>query len=132
MEAENRGPNPRAGAKSKYVKKAWGHEEWIVNTKDYCGKRLVLNSGWRCSLHRHHRKDETFFLESGLLYVEAGRRKFLLQPGESLRIRPGTWHRFWGMHRSVIIEFSTHHSDADVERKEDSAHFDVIPDYLVT
>ena len=34
------------------VEKVWGEEHWIVN-RDYCGKKMVLNKGFRCSLHFH-------------------------------------------------------------------------------
>jgi hypothetical protein len=40
------------------VPKSWGEEHWIVNG-EYCGKKLVLKKGHRCSLHYHKVKDST-------------------------------------------------------------------------
>ena len=48
----------------KEVKKKWGKEIWIVN-REYCGKKLVLNKGFRCSMHFHKNKDETFYILTG-------------------------------------------------------------------
>jgi len=47
--------------KVKHVEKVWGSEDWIVN-REYCGKVLNLNKGFRCSMHYHKNKDETFYV----------------------------------------------------------------------
>ena len=36
-----------------FVEKVWGHEEWIANNDKYCGKKLVVKKGFRCSMHHH-------------------------------------------------------------------------------
>lgn len=100
----------------KVVPKVWGFEQWIVNDDAYCGKRLILQKGMQCSLHRHPVKRETFFVQSGFVRLEAGGLVMMLRPGDSMTIEPGTWHRFAGLRDSVIFEFSTRHDDADVER----------------
>lgn len=96
--------------------KVWGHEDWIANTPEYCGKRLYVAKGMRCSLHCHKVKDETFFVEVGYVIVEAGVKAVVLGPGGSIRIRPWTWHRFSALEHSVIFEFSAHHEDSDSYR----------------
>ena len=120
--------------KPKIVEKAWGTETWIVNTPLYCGKELRVDAGARSSLHRHHKKDETFYVLEGMLCVLTAHRRLTkkqvasytskavpcksvrLTAGMSLRIKPGTWHRFVASRDCSFIEFSTHHSDRDVER----------------
>lgn len=107
------------------VEKAWGSETVLVNTDLYCGKYLDVRKGASSSLHRHHRKDETFHLEWGRVALELigpnGRSEaVVLQPGMSRRVPPGTWHRFEGLEWSRIVEISTHHEDHDVERREPS------------
>jgi mannose-6-phosphate isomerase-like protein (cupin superfamily) len=102
--------------------KVWGEEHWIVN-RDYCGKKLVLREGWRCSLHYHRNKDEVFYLISGRVLLEHGDGWRILEPGQAQRIAPGTVHRFWGLQDSEIIEFSTHHEDDDSFRLETSGPF---------
>ncbi len=101
----------------KVVPKAWGHEEWIVN-RDYCGKKLVLRKGFRCSLHHHKIKDETFYVIKGKVMIEMDAKKYTMVPGDSILIMPNTKHRFTGVEDSEIIEFSTHHEDSDSYRDE--------------
>lgn len=108
--------------------KAWGREEWLVNTELYCAKKLYVEPGWQCSLHCHAEKDETFLVLDGpvVLEVENGvrgmRHWMQLNSGDIYRIKPRIWHRFRNEEQgaAVILEVSTHHSDEDVERKEPS------------
>lgn len=104
----------------KNVNKVWGSEEWIVNTDKYCGKLLKLNKGFRCSMHHHKNKDETFYLLSGKVLLELNDGSIVLNEGESQRILPDEKHRFTGLKDSVIIEFSTHHEDEDSYRDSNS------------
>ena len=104
---------------ARIVPKVWGEEHWLVN-RDYCGKRLLLREGHRCSLHHHLRKHETFYVQSGLIYLELGEESMLLEPGEIVTIEPGVPHRFTGIVASEIIEFSTHHDDEDSYRTTQS------------
>jgi len=109
------------------VAKEWGEEHWIVN-REYCGKKLLLKRGFRCSLHRHPVKDETFHLESGRVYLEVGGSEHFLRPGDTVHIPTGTPHRFSGLEASVILEFSTHHEDDDCLRDEPSGR---VPEALL-
>lgn len=95
--------------------KEWGEEHWIVN-REYCGKKLVLRKGWRCSMHHHKLKDETFYVITGLVLLETKDGKRFLEPGDSQHITTGEAHRFTGIEDSEIIEFSTHHRDDDSYR----------------
>ena len=108
----------------KKTKKVWGNEVEIVNTKDYCGKLLNLKQGFCCSIHKHLKKDETFFVNTGCIILEIGNDKILMGPGESYRIKPGTKHRFSGVVDSQIIEFSTHHEDNDSIRETKSGRME--------
>jgi mannose-6-phosphate isomerase-like protein (cupin superfamily) len=108
----------------KIVKKEWGHEEWITN-RDYCGKKLVLNKGFRCSMHFHKNKDETFYILTGKVLMEIGMQKNIMLPGHSILIKPGQKHRFTGLENSEIMEFSTHHEESDSYRDELSGKIDL-------
>ena len=110
--------------KYKEVKKEWGKEVWIVN-RDYCGKKLVLNKGFRCSMHHHKNKDETFYVLKGKVLMEIGDEKHIMLPGHSILIKPNTRHRFTGLEDSEIMEFSTHHEDSDSYREELSGKVDL-------
>jgi len=111
----------------KIVDKVWGQEKWIANNRLYCGKVLKLKEGFRCSIHQHKIKDETFYILSGVILLEFGKpdangsidfwqNKRIMESGDSQRIQPGTFHRFTGIVDSKIIEFSTHHEDDDSYR----------------
>ena len=105
------------------VRKVWGIESWYVNNELYCGKMLWVYPRYQCSLHRHLVKDETFYIhEGGPITLEIGEEIRVLALGDSVRIPPGTWHRFANHEygHALIMEVSTHHDDADVERKEES------------
>jgi mannose-6-phosphate isomerase-like protein (cupin superfamily) len=112
----------------KHVPKVWGEEIWLHNSPLYCAKLLVLTPGMQCSLHRHLVKTETFFLLQGLAMIEVGAdgHKELKHSGDSVHIPVGTYHRFGHVSGvltsvpTVILEVSSHHDDADVERLEES------------
>ncbi len=104
----------------KKVDKVWGSEEWIANTDKYCGKILNLNKGFRCSLHYHKNKDETFYILEGSVLMEFDGEKKIMVKGDTQRIMPGQKHRFTGLKNSKIIEFSTHHEDSDSYRETQS------------
>ena len=57
--------------------------------------------------------------------MEIGSKKVIMLPGESVRIKPNTRHRFTGLEDSEIIEFSTHHEDSDSYREELSGKIDL-------
>ena len=108
----------------KVVPKEWGEERWIVN-RDYCGKLLILKMGYRCSLHHHRIKDETFYINKGRVLMECKGEAMIMKPGDALLIEPHTKHRFTGLEDSEIFEFSTHHEDSDSYRDELSGKVDL-------
>ena len=109
----------------KIVPKLWGEEIWIANNSDYCGKVLVLNKGYRCSLHHHKIKHETFYINKGEVLMEFNGQEYIMLPGDVQEIKPGDKHRFTGLKDSEIIEFSTHHEDSDSYREELSGKVDL-------
>lgn len=112
-----------------FVEKVWGHEEWIVNNPKYCGKKLVLKRGTRCSVHKHNIKEETFYILSGKVLMELefeGKKESrLMTAGDVQHIKIGMWHRFTGIENSEIMEFSTFHMDEDSIRRENSGVVDL-------
>jgi len=107
--------------------KVWGHEEWIVNSDQYCGKKLVFKKGYRCSLHFHKIKDETFYVVQGKVKIDLidGEKKIerVMTPGDSQRVLPGVKHRISALENSEVMEFSTHHMEEDSYRLEPSGKF---------
>lgn len=112
---------------SKKVEKVWGEELLVVNNENFCGKILVLKKGFRCSIHRHAKK-ETFYILEGKVYFEKGNdaekmKTRILQEGDIVDIDSNEWHRFAGLEDSRIAEFST--PDVESERYVES---EKIPD----
>ena len=123
----------RAPADHPRTAKLWGGEVEIFNSREvgYCGKILILHEGFQGSLHRHARKHETMLVLKGRVELDIPSEEserasppgvlecMRLGPGDSIVLPPGTWHRFRALTREAqIVEFSTPHDDADVERAE--------------
>ncbi len=105
------------------VEKPWGHELLWAETAEYVGKLLHVEPGEALSLQYHERKDETIHLLSGRVRFWVGTSRddleeIVLERGESIRIRPGTWHRMEAVTPCDLLEASTPHLD-DVVRVED-------------
>jgi mannose-6-phosphate isomerase-like protein (cupin superfamily) len=103
--------------------KGWGEEHWIHNDTDYCGKKMFLKKGKRCSLHYHVKKSETFFIQTGkvqmeFLHPDGKKETFVMKPGDVCEITPHLKHRFTGLEDSEIFEFSTQHFEDDSYRIE--------------
>ena len=96
--------------------KVWGKELWIANNDKYCGKILELSKGFRCSIHYHKNKDETFYILEGKVLMEVDGEKKIMNVGESIRIFQEMKHRFTGIEDSKILEISTHHEEDDSYR----------------
>ena len=104
----------------KIVPKGWGHEKWIVNNEKYCGKLLFIEKGKRCSWHYHKIKDETFYLQSGLISLYYGFEEdigkaemIVLEPGDKFYVPTGLKHQMVALLDSELFEFSTQHFDSD-------------------
>lgn len=100
----------------KLVAKVWGEEQYITNTDNYCGKLLHVKPGFVCSDHCHKIKDETFYVLAGhgAIRINGGVRPITV--GDTLWILPLDWHCFATAGGMTLLEISTHHDDADVER----------------
>ncbi len=107
----------------KRVEKPWGYEIWWAYTDKYVGKILHVNKGECLSYQYHVQKDETIYLLSGKMFIEIeiegeDKKEFNMEPGESIRIKPYTKHRFTAISDCDVLEASTPEVD-DVVRLED-------------
>ena len=102
----------------KKIKKPWGYELLFAKTASYAGKVLVIHKGESLSLQYHEKKEETIYLEEGLLEVEFGSEVKRLKPGDSLHIPPKKHHRMKALEDSRVFEVSTPELD-DVVRLKD-------------
>lgn len=103
------------------VDKVWGREWIIVNRKEYCGKLLYIDAGAQSSYHYHRKKTETFFGLSGEVCLTVGGKEYRLNPfSRPKTIKPNQLHLFTGITEAILLEVSSHHSDADVIRETES------------
>ena len=92
--------------------KPWGRELLIARTNQYMGKVLWMNAGHAGPLQYHQRKEETFFLLSGMARVtyktlEGVLESRLMQPGESYHVPPGSVHQVAALEDCIFVEAST-------------------------
>ncbi len=105
------------------IEKPWGYELVWAETAQYVGKVLFVKAGESLSLQYHRVKEETMFLESGEILLEAGLDENSLQPvpfppDTAFHIPPGVLHRITAKTDCRIFEVSTPHLD-DVVRLKD-------------
>ena len=108
----------------KRVEKKWGHELWIHNDNQYCGKLLVFtNSGNKFSMHYHMLKNETWYVQEGAFQfdwidTESAERCYTqLQKGDVVYIEKGLPHQLTSLiDNSIVFEVSTEHFDDDSYR----------------
>lgn len=110
----------------KIIKKPWGYEEIIAHTDKYAMKKIFIKAGHRLSKQFHTKKDETVYVNGGILHLDLSReagesnvRK--LYEGESWHIKPETIHRFCAPPDIgvTLIEVSTPELDDVVKLHDD-------------
>jgi len=110
----------------KRIEKVWGHEEVLVAGPLYTLKRLVIKPGFQSSLHYHQEKDETFYIEQGIITLEVGStlplERYTLLPGAKFHLRPYLPHRFSNLNEDAasFLEVSTFDSPQDNFRLTES------------
>lgn len=93
--------------------KTWGRELLVAHTDRYIGKCLWMKAGASGPLQYHERKDETFFLFSGLAQVtkhdpaSGALVSVVMHPGESCHVPPYAVHQVAALEDCVFFEAST-------------------------
>ena len=78
-----------------------------------------MRAGKRCSLQYHEKKIETIYVLSGDLYIETDKDTIVLNPGQTITLKPGDIHRMSAKDNdAVYLESSTPELE-DVIRIED-------------
>lgn len=108
------------------TKKPWGEERLFALTKNYAGKMLIIRKGHRLSLQFHENKEETLYVEEGVLKLTIGShakrtegmKVRIVTAGHIFHLPPKTVHRMEAMKDCRLIEVSTPQLD-DVVRLQD-------------
>ncbi len=87
----------------------------IINciNREYCKKLIIQLPRQKHPYHFHKKKEETFQLLYGDLEVELEGHGVGLEPGDTLLVEPGTWHKFHTLHGAIFEEVSTTHYNDD-------------------
>ncbi len=103
--------------------KGWGHETWIVNCPDYCGKILEFRKGGKCSFHKHLKKKEHFYVLKGRFLLKTGwdkdinkAKETILEPGDVVEIPRNLIHQLIAIEDGQLLEISTQHFEDDSYR----------------
>ena len=84
----------------------------VVN-REYCKKLIIQLPRQKHPYHYHDRKEETFQLLFGDLEVELEGKRINPQPGDTVLVEPGTWHKFHTLDGAIFEEISTTHYNND-------------------
>ena len=105
------------------VEKPWGFENIWAENKKYVGKFMFIKPNNRMSLQYHNIKEETVYVQSGILRIwhsENDDDYTDLSPGDIFHVKPKTIHRFGAISDPVhLIEISTPEIDDVVRIKDD-------------
>ncbi len=115
-------PRPRRAEQAR-VAKPWGHELRFAITERYLGKVIRVRAGELLSLQYHRQKDETILVTQGRMDLQlegddGTLHTIRMEPGMSIRIRPGRKHRMVAVEDCEFFEVSSPEID-DVVRLED-------------
>jgi mannose-6-phosphate isomerase-like protein (cupin superfamily) len=101
----------------------WGYYRVLSDEPDHKVKRIVVYPGQRLSLQRHGHRSEHWFIVQGHAIVRKDDKEIPVQPGSSVDIPQGSWHRMSnpGENNTVFIEVQTgdYFGEEDIERSED-------------
>lgn len=113
-------PERSKTGKIKRVDKGWGYELWLANKPQYCGKLLFIKKGKNTSWHYHAIKDETMFVQSGMVEILYSwdndiekASSIVLNKGDSMHIPVNLKHRIIALENTELFEFSMEHFDSD-------------------
>ena len=81
--------------------------------REYCKKIIVQLPGQYHPYHHHKKKEETFQVLAGELYISLEGKEHALYPGDTLTVQRGVRHSFWTDKGVIFEEISTTHINND-------------------
>jgi N-acetylneuraminate synthase len=109
----------------------------VIN-RQYCKKLIIQLPRQKHPYHFHKIKEETFQLLHGDLEVELEGERIRPQPGDTILVEPGKWHKFHTLDGAIFEEVSTTHFNNDsfyederIARLPRKARKTVIPNWTV-
>lgn len=90
--------------------KIWGNTQSIFNKNNVEIHRIETKKGGFCSKHRHLRKYNMFYVESGKIKIISWKTDYdlvdetIISSGQCTTTPPGEYHRFESLEDSVVYE----------------------------
>jgi N-acetylneuraminate synthase len=84
----------------------------VIN-RQYCKKLIIQLPRQKHPYHFHKVKEETFQLLYGDMEVELEGKLIKVQPGDTVLVESGTWHKFHTLGGAIFEEISTTHYNND-------------------
>jgi mannose-6-phosphate isomerase len=101
----------------------WGRYEVLADTPTYKVKSIWVEPGHRLSLQRHMKRQEHWYIVSGVADVVLGDETFKRSAGETVDVAIGQAHRIGnsGSETMIFIEVQTgsYFGEDDIERLQD-------------
>ena len=101
----------------------WGRYEVLQEASNYKVKSIHVIAGQRLSYQRHQKRQEHWFIVSGVATVTLDGQVFTKLPGETVDVGVGILHRIGneGSEELVFVEIQTgtYFGEDDIERIED-------------
>lgn len=101
----------------------WGKYLVLLNDTDHKVKEITVNPGQRLSLQRHQKRDEHWFIHSGIAQVTLAGVEKTLNAGQYIDIPRTCLHRIKNIGDTdlIFIEIQTgdYFGEDDIERLED-------------
>ena len=109
----------------KIISKVWGWECELVSNELYSCKVMIIRGGYKCSVHYHKDKDETFCLLSGSVILDINAQNCVMEAFEPYRIHRGVKHSFSGYSPfSFVLEVATMDKAEDSYRETQSGRIE--------
>ena len=101
----------------------WGRYEILQDTPTFKVKTIWVEPGHRLSLQRHQKRQEHWFIVSGVADVVLGEEKFKRYPNETVDVAVGQLHRIGNSGTEVMVfvevQTGTYFGEDDIERIQD-------------
>ena len=101
----------------------WGRYRVLADTPTYKVKTIWVEPGHRLSLQRHQKREEHWYIVSGVADVVLGEKSFKAEAGQSVEVAIGELHRIGNSGTEVMIfvevQRGTYFGEDDIERLED-------------
>jgi mannose-6-phosphate isomerase len=101
----------------------WGRYEILQDTPTFKVKTIWVEPGHRLSLQRHQKRQEHWFIVSGVADVVLGEEEFKRYPNETVDVAVGQLHRIGNSGTEVMVfvevQTGTYFGEDDIERIQD-------------